>query len=81
MSDLHVVVIHDIGQVIRWIAIGLQQNGVIVNTIHCLEKLLLTILILPCRPNYEIIEFRVLVRFQPDNMRFSLCRSFFCFFG
>jgi hypothetical protein len=81
MSDLHVVVIHDIGQVICWITVGLQQNGIVINTIHCLEELLLTILVLPCRPKHEIFEFRVLVCFQPDNMCFSLCRPFFRFFS
>lgn len=81
MGDLHVVVIHDIGQVICWVTIRLQQNGIIINTIHRLEKLLLTILVLSCRPKNEIFELRIIVCFQPDNMCFSLCRPFFCLFG
>ena len=81
MSYLHVVVIHDIGQVICWITIGLQQNGIVINTVHRLEELLLTVLVLPCRSKYEIFEFWVLVRFQPDNMCFSLCHPFFYVFG
>ena len=81
MSDLHVVVIHHIGQVVCRITIGLQQNRVIINMIHFLDQLLLAVLILTGRPKNEILEFRVLVGFQPDHMCFPLCRPFFCFFG
>jgi hypothetical protein len=78
MRNFHVVVIDDIGQVICWIPIRLQENGVIIYTIDLLPLLLPAIQVLPRGAKHNVVKRRVPISFQPNNMCFAVGGPFFC---
>lgn len=79
MRDFHAMVIDHVRQVIRWMAIRLQQDRVIINTVDQVQFASVG-LILARFPVDEIVEHRVSLHLQSDHVCLALgcavCRLF-----
>lgn len=57
VGDLHEMVIHDIGQMVGRVSVGLEQNGIIINTFNKIQ--LVRRAVLPCLAVHQVLEDRI----------------------
>ena len=75
MGDLHAMIIYHVRQMVGWVSVGLDQDGIIV---HPLDKIqLVWRAVLARLAVHQVIEHRVSLHLQPDDMRFALGRPLF----
>lgn len=79
MRDLHEVIIHHVRQVVRRMPVGLEQDRVIVDAINVFH-LITAGFVLPGLSVDQVLEHRVPVGLQPNDMRLALCGPLLRFF-
>jgi hypothetical protein len=80
MSNFHLVIVHDIGEMIRRMAVGFQQYRVVIDAVNEIQSSLSSRSILPRRPIDQIVKRRISIRLQSDNMSLPLRSSVLGFF-
>lgn len=75
MGDLHEMIIHHVRQMIGRVSVGLDQNGIVIDTLDQIQ--LVRRAVLARLAVHQIVEHRVSFHLQSNDMRFTLGRPLF----